>query len=305
MSDTPFAIHWNILSQVSAADPAELFGKLASDAAKLEPLRKRDLTSAAILDLIWERENQSPTTLGCGLILPHARVPKLESLCAVCATLDHPLDCETPDEVPVVFGCMLLIPEDRPMEGLRFMADLAAVVHNPAWRDRLHSCASTDEMVRLFREIRKQRPPVVIASDIMAPPRVVLSPDLPLQEATRRMAEYRISTVPVLDGETLVGEIVADDLFKLGIPDFFSQLKSVGFIRYFDPFEEYFEVEAASKVSDVMNRHFKTFPEDATLIEIVFAISVQKCPVVYIVGERNKLLGVVDRTLLLKRIINL
>jgi len=133
----------------------------------------------------------------------------------------------------------------------------------------------------------------------------VLSPDLPLQEATRRMAEYRISTVPVLDGETLVGEIVADDLFKLGIPDFFSQLKSVGFIRYFDPFEEYFEVEAASKVSDVMNRHFKTFPEDATLIEIVFAISVQKCPVVYIVGERNKLLGVVDRTLLLKRIINL
>lgn len=305
MSDTPFAIHWNILSRVSAADPAELFRKLASDAAKLEPLRMRELTSSAILDMIWERENQSPTTLGCGLILPHARVAQLDSLCAVCATLDHPLDCETPDDVPVVFGCMLLIPEARPMEGLRFMADLAAVVHNPIWRDRLRSCESTDEMVRLFREIRKQRPPVVIASDIMAPPPLTLSPELPLQEATRRMAESHSAAVPVLDGETLVGEIVADDLFKLGIPDFFSQLKSVGFIRYFDPFEEYFSVEAASKVSDVMNRHFKTFPEGATLIEIVFAISVQKCPVVYIVGERNKLLGIIDRTLLLKRIINL
>ena len=97
----------------------------------------------------------------------------------------------------------------------------------------------------------------------------------------------------------------ADDLFKLGIPDFFSQLKSVGFIRYFDPFEEYFAVEIASKVSDVMNTEFKAFPETATLIEIVFAISVQKCPLIYIVGERNKLLGVIDRTLLLKRIINL
>ena len=54
-----------------------------------------------------------------------------------------------------------------------------------------------------------------------------------------------------------------------------------------------------------MNKAFRTFPEDATLIEIVFAISVLKCPLVYIVGERNKLLGVIDRTLLLKRIIHL
>lgn len=160
-------------------------------------------------------------------------------------------------------------------------------------------------MVRLFREIRKQRPPAVIASDIMGPPRLALSPEMPLQEATRLMADHRAAAVPVLDGDKLVGEIVADDLFKLGIPDFFSQLKSVGFIRYFDPFEEYFAVEIASKVSDVMNTEFKAFPETATLIEIVFAISVQKCPLIYIVGERNKLLGVIDRTLLLKRIINL
>ncbi len=305
MSGVPFAIAWNILSRVSAADPVELFRKLASDAAKLEPLRKLELTSSAILDMVWERENLSPTTLGCGLILPHARVPGLDTLCVVSATLDHPLDCETPDEVPVIFGCLLLIPEARPMEGLRFMADLAAVMHNPAWRDRLRSCASTDELIRLFHEIRKQRPPAVIAADIMEPPRLVLSPEMPLREATPQMAELRLASVPVLDGDRLEGEIVADDLLKLGIPDFFSHLKSVGFIRYFDPFAEYFAVEAASKVSDVMNREFRTLPEDATLIEVVFAITVQKSSTVYIVGERNKLLGVIDHSLLLKRIINL
>ena len=69
MSETPYNIAWNIINRLSAADPAELFRKLASDAAKLEPLRKLGLTSSAILDLIWERENQSPTTIGCGLIL--------------------------------------------------------------------------------------------------------------------------------------------------------------------------------------------------------------------------------------------
>ena len=120
MSETPYNIAWNIINRLSAADPAELFRKLASDAAKLEPLRKLGLTSSAILDLIWERENQSPTTIGCGLILPHARIPQLESLCAVCAVLENPLDCETPDDIPVVFGCMLLIPEERPMEGLAY-----------------------------------------------------------------------------------------------------------------------------------------------------------------------------------------
>ena len=95
------------------------------------------------------------------------------------------------------------------------------------------------------------------------------------------------------------------ELFKLGIPDFFSQLKSVGFIRYFDPFENYFAVEAGSLVKDVMNTNCKTFSPDTTLIEIVFAISVQHYPLVYIVNSNNDLLGVIDQTLLLERIINL
>ncbi|MDR0932486.1 MAG: CBS domain-containing protein [Victivallales bacterium] len=305
MNETPYRIAWNMLPRASAADPAELFQKLASEAVKLAPIVKLGLTSGAILDLIWERENQSPTTLGVGLILPHARISKLESLCAIGIPLEHELDCETPDDIPVIFGCMLLIPEERPMDGLRFMADLAALMHHPDWRNRVRSCDSSDEIVRLFREIRKQRPPAVIASDIMGSPSLTFVPDLPLREATRQMAEFRTSVVPVLDDGKLIGTIEADDLFKLGIPDFFSQLKSVGFIRYFDPFEEYFTLENTSKVSDVMNRATKTFSLDATLIEIVFAISVQKCPTVYIVDEDNRLLGIIDRPLLLKRIINL
>ena len=95
------------------------------------------------------------------------------------------------------------------------------------------------------------------------------------------------------------------ELFTLGIPDFFSQLKSVGFIRYFDPFEKYFSVEAASHVEDVMNRELPLFPQEATLIEIVFAISVQHQAVVYVVDRDNGLLGVITQAQLLERIINL
>ena len=119
------------------------------------------------------------------------------------------------------------------------------------------------------------------------------------------MAKFHAETVPVLNGRRLVGQLSCVELFKLGIPDFFSQLKSVGFIRYFDPFENYFAVEAGSLVKDVMNTNCKTFSPDTTLIEIVFAISVQHYPLVYIVNSNNDLLGVIDQTLLLERIINL
>ena len=54
-----------------------------------------------------------------------------------------------------------------------------------------------------------------------------------------------------------------------------------------------------------MNTDYCTFHEDATLIEIVFAISILKYPQVYIVNQENELLGIIDQTLLLERIINL
>ena len=109
----------------------------------------------------------------------------------------------------------------------------------------------------------------------------------------------------VLDGKKLVGELSSVELFKLGIPDFFSQLKSVGFIRYFDPFEKYFAVEAASRVEDVMNRELPSFHPDATLIEVVFAISVLKQPVIYVTNHKQELQGVISQAQLLGRIINL
>ncbi len=54
-----------------------------------------------------------------------------------------------------------------------------------------------------------------------------------------------------------------------------------------------------------MNRELPLFPQEATLIEIVFAISVQHQAVVYVVDRDNGLLGVITQAQLLERIINL
>ncbi|MEG2074957.1 MAG: CBS domain-containing protein, partial [Victivallaceae bacterium] len=129
---------------------------------------------------------------------------------------------------------------------------------------------------------------------------------MPLKEATKLMVHCHTNAIPVLgDNNQLMGQISSASLFKLGIPDFFTQMKSVGFIRYFDPFEKYFAIEANSLVRDVMSQDFIALPPDATLIEIVFAISVQHQDKVYIVNYKNELIGIIDQALLLERIINL
>jgi predicted transcriptional regulator len=101
-----------------------------------------------------------------------------------------------------------------------------------------------------------------------------------------------------------VGEITCDLLFKKGMPDFFSQLASVGFIKNFDPFEKYFEQEANSVAADVMSDDFAAVPETATLMEIVYLLSVRGYWKVYVVRE-GKRIGVIDRAAVLDRILNL
>lgn len=79
----------------------------------------------------------------------------------------------------------------------------------------------------------------------------------------------------------------------------------MGFIRHFDPFEKYFSVEAHSAVKDVMDKDLPTVHEENTLIEIVFSITVEKHPVLYVVNKKQELLGIIDQSVLMERIINL
>ena len=62
--------------------------------------------------------------------------------------------------------------------------------------------------------------------------------------------------------------------------------------------------EAHSKVGDVMNEKIPTVLPNTTTMEIVFMLAVNNIPKIYVVDENKKLLGVIDKTLVLERIIN-
>ncbi len=304
MNDFQNKVALSLMREVPAADPAELFPLMAAEAVKLSAA-EAGFSSSTLLAAIDKREQEATTALGGGLMMPHIRLEQLKRLCVVIAFPQNPLDFETPDEVPVDVVCLLLIPDSKPMSGLKFMADLANCVRVPKLHSELFAARSSEEVLALLLRVWTARPDVILAGDLMIPPMVAVTPETPLREVTSQMMRHHSESIPVLEGKKLVGELVASQLFTLGIPEFFSQLKSVGFIRFFDPFEKYFEVEAASRAGDVMNRDCCVFSPEATLIEVVFAISVEKRQQVYVVGPDRELLGVIDRALLLERILNL
>ncbi len=295
----------NFMAQITVSNRNELFDQLCRQVVEIPEIKSSKLSYETIRAAVSEREAQGATAIGNGVILPHARIPGLEQLGAVIATLKTPLENDNPDHFPIQIACLLLIPAGKPMEGLKFIARFASYVRMPELRENLMCARTSDEMHKQLMQLNKLSRKVVIAGDIMGKCCLSLTVDQPLKEATALMAKHRTAVVPVLDGKKLVGQVVCSNLFTLGFPDFFAQQKSVGFVRFFDPFEKYFNIEAQSTVGKVMSKDYGKFYEDATLIEVVFAISVLKYPQVYVVNKEQELLGVIDQTLLLEKIINL
>ncbi len=278
----------------------QLLRLLAETASEMNPPRKAKLTADYIFKKVLERESEHPTEVDQGIFFPHARFSELDELSVVFALPPAETDSE------IRFVCLLLIPENHPMQALKLMSHLANLLRTGDGRKHLFALVGDGDPAKLAAVLKPDEREILCARDLLIPCRCPLTPEMPLAEATTLMLERHVELAPVLDKEgRLAGEISCSILFKLGIPDFFGQLKSVGFIRYFDPFENYFAIEAKSSVADVMTRNVPTFRGDITLIEIVFAMTVEKIPLLYITDPKGRLLGVIDQAVLLERVINL
>ena len=143
-----------------------------------------------------------------------------------------------------------------------------------------------------------------IAEEIMRPLRFVVDPDMSLRQVTRHMFNHGTNATVVVDNNMApLGEITCSILFQFGLPDFFSSLHSVAFIRDYDPFDRYFRDETKLKARDIMSDDFVTVPQDATLMELVFMLAIKGLPKVYVVND-NHIVGEISQNTLLDRIMN-
>ena len=70
--------------------------------------RQHGLCERAVMDAIMKREKLGSTAIGDGAALPHATLPQLSTTVTLLATLDHPVDFDSPDGDPVDLVALVL-----------------------------------------------------------------------------------------------------------------------------------------------------------------------------------------------------
>ena len=297
-----------ILLYVQATDKWQLIDQLVGVAAEVVgrsrgTLLGRPGRERRILESVVAVEKSRSTGMGHGCALPHARVRGLVAPVACLAVLERPIDFAAPDGELVAVVCLLLIPEDQPGLALKLMAELAAIFGDGRTLDAIRSASDPIAVYELIRACEHDRPRPVTARSIMRQPLFDIHPDTPLTEVTRLLHVHGVDAASVVDHDgTLVGEITCDLLFRSGMPEFLGQLRSVAFIKNFDPFDRYFQMLKTATAADVMSTSPAAVPETATLLEVIFLLAVRNHMKVFVVRD-GKRVGVIDRSAVLKLIL--
>jgi len=294
----------SILFDLEVSSKNELLQKMAKAIANSSSALKSKFSAQEILQAVLSREEIQTTDIGMGITFPHARIPSYCGISICIATLKNPIQTVFIDNNPITIACMAVIPECRPAYGVKILSTVSKIFASNL-KDGTVKFNSKQDLYDKLLASDFIFDHSIKASEIMRKPRIVVNPNSFICTATRAMAEENITSAAVTDENgKLIGELNSDKLFKIGIPEFFTQLKTVSFIKEFDPFEKYFAKEADLYVKDIMDVPKNVLPPTATIMEVVFDITVKKYEKIYIV-DNEKLIGVIDKILVLEKIINL
>ena len=260
-----------------------------------------DLTPSGLLARIDDRFAEKCSWLGHGVLAVSLRPAGVQGVRLALATLETPLSV---DGEEARWVCLVLSPRERPVQGVRLLDQIRSLVQDPAYRTYVEGAESAEALAPWLDARLQQIDGPLTARDLMRPSLDRVGPDIPVTELVGRMAELGLDCAGITDEDRrLVGQVTASDIFTFGVPDFFRQLKSVSFIPEFDPFERYFATESTLRAKDVMSPRFAALPPDATVLEVVFALSVQGHPKVFVV-EDERLIGVIDSIRVVDRILS-
>ena len=259
----------------------------------------------SFFDEIERREKLGSTGLGEGIAFPHARIDGLGRPLMAFAVVRNGVDFEAPDGEPARLVFLSLLPGRRAELGVKINSVCSRFLMQPAIRQALLDASDKESVLGIMEQNTLDIDAPIIALDLMRAERLRLTPDLSGNEATQLMHRARSVAAPVIDeAGHIIGELNCNNLFQRELPDYITKLHNVPHISDFRPFENYFSEDAKLTVRDLMNECDSIIEEDASLLEIIFLLSVQKHPMLY-VCRNGELIGVIDPITVLDRVLNL
>ena len=137
-----------VLPSLAAETPwqamEELIDHLITE-GRVDPERRE-----SFLDALHDREEQVSTGIGFGVAIPHAYCGTLSEPEAVLGRSATGIEFESPDNAPVHFIIMLLVPENKAQSHLQTLAAVAGVFSLGEVRERLKDAESPEELISII-----------------------------------------------------------------------------------------------------------------------------------------------------------
>jgi Phosphotransferase system mannitol/fructose-specific IIA domain (Ntr-type) len=103
-------------------------------------------TTAVIADCLRQRERLGSTAIGHGVAIPHGRSNAFEEVRAAFLRLQHPVDFDAGDGVPVDLVFAMAVPEHFTQRHLQLLSELAERFADPAFRTALRQAPDADAL---------------------------------------------------------------------------------------------------------------------------------------------------------------
>lgn len=136
-----------VIASLKATSKKQALQELAARAARLTGVHER-----TILDTLLERERLGTTGVGHGIAIPHGKLAGLPRLYGLFARLDHPIDFDAIDDVPVDLIFLLLAPEAAGADHLKALARVSRLLRDKAICEKLRGTDNPDALYALLTE---------------------------------------------------------------------------------------------------------------------------------------------------------
>ncbi len=292
-----------IIKDLKATTKQEAIGILVDKVYECYPEFAGEVKQKTVYEEILKREELQTTGLGQGRAFPHVRLEGWKDFVIALGYCHNSIDFKSLDESLVHFVCLMISPKDQPYLVLQSMSNIIKFLEDVGNVRNLFANKSALDIATAFKTRDLKISQIVEARDIMRPLKTTVKINDTIEKIVKYMHLRKIDVLPVVDGEGILkGQISCFDIFEHEIPDFFKQLHTVSFVRNIDPFEKFFKLQKNLKVVDYLKDTCATVKDDATLIEVIFLLTIKGYPRLFVTQD-EKLVGVIDRFCILDRIL--
>ncbi|UUP17940.1 PTS IIA-like nitrogen regulatory protein PtsN [Nitratireductor thuwali] len=121
-----------IVPALKANSKKQVLQLLSEKAAAVTGLSERE-----IFDTILQRERLGSTGVGNGIAIPHGKLPGIKEIKGVFARLEHPVEFDALDDLPVDLVFLLLAPEGAGADHLKALSRIARVLRDSDTTDKI------------------------------------------------------------------------------------------------------------------------------------------------------------------------